>query len=214
VAALLPEPGRPAPSARPVPVEQDLHAPLEGQAVAMIRLGQRVATREGPHRQHRVALTDGAEARQEQVVTHLPAQTLVLEIIHTTEYLWATATALLGETHPHRTAWVRSDLEPLVAGQTEAVITALAAEANDPMWTAPQRQAVRRTVGYDRRHRPYMRDDEDLAQGWPIGTGVIEGAWRPWVQDRLERSGMRWMKAGAQAVLNLRAVRVNAPWDR
>jgi hypothetical protein len=214
VAALLPEPGRPAPSARPVPVEKELHATLEGKAVAMIRLVQRVATREGPHLQHRVALTDGAEALQEQVVTHLPAHTLVLDIIHTTEYLWATATALLGETHPHRTAWVRSSLEPLVAGQTEAVITALEAEANDPMWTAPQRQALRRTVGYDRRHRPSMRDDESLAQGWPSGTGVIEGACRHLVKDRLELSGMRWTTAGAQAVLDRRAVRVKAHGDR
>lgn len=66
---------------------------------------------------------------------------------------------MLGETHPHRTAWVRRYLEPREAGQTEVVITALEAEAHDPMWTAPQRQDVRRTVGYYRRNRPYMRDD-------------------------------------------------------
>lgn len=68
-----------------MPVEKERPATLEGQAVAMIRLVQWVAEREGPHLQHRVALTDGAEALQEQVVTHLPAHTLVLEIIHTTE---------------------------------------------------------------------------------------------------------------------------------
>lgn len=121
---------------------------------------------------------------------------------------------MLGETHPHRTAWVRRYLEPREAGQTEVVITALEAEAHDPMWTAPQRQDVRRTVGYYRRNRPYMRDDEYLAQGWPIRTGVIEGACRYLVKDRLEPSGRRWTKAGAQAVLDLRAVRLNAHWDR
>jgi len=70
-AALLPEPGRPEPSARPAPVEEDLHATLEGKAVAMLRLVQWVAEREGPHLHHRVALTDGAEALQAQVVTPL-----------------------------------------------------------------------------------------------------------------------------------------------
>jgi hypothetical protein len=68
-------------------------------------------------------------------------------------------------------------------------------------------------LGYDRRHRPYMHDDAYLAQGWPIGTGVIEGAWRHLVKDRLEQSGMRWTKTGAQAVLDLRAMRLNGPWE-
>ena len=58
-----------------------------------------------------------------------------------------------------------------------------------------------------------MRDDEYLAQGWPIGPGVIEGAWGHLVKDRLEPSGMRWPKAGAQAGLDLRAVRINGPWE-
>jgi hypothetical protein len=175
VAALLQDPGRPEAETRPTPVGKELRATLEGKAVAMTRLVQRVTQREGSQIQHRVALTDGAEALQQQVVTHLPEHTLVLDIIHATEYLWDTANLLLGETHPHRTVWVRSYLEPLVAGQTEAVLAALEAEADDPTYTAPQRRAVRRTVGYYRRNRSYMRDDEYLAQGWPIGTGVIEG---------------------------------------
>jgi hypothetical protein len=90
----------------------------------------------------------------------------------------------------------------------------LAEEANDPIWTATQRHAIRRTVGYDRRNRPDMRYDEYLARGWPLGTGVIEGACRQLVKDRMEQSGMRWTKAGAQAVLDLRAVRRNDHWDR
>lgn len=109
---------------------------------------------------------------------------------------------------------MRSALEPGLAGQREAVSTALAAEAHEPVGTATQRHAVQRTLGSDRRHRPYMRDDEDLAQGWPSGTGVIEGACGPLGNDRLEPSGMRRTPAGAQAVLDLRAVRLNGHGDR
>jgi hypothetical protein len=111
-------------------------------------------------------------------------------------------------------AWVRAYLEPLLAGQTDVVLTALEAEAHDPTCTATQRQAVRRTIGYYQRNRPYMRYDEYLTRGWPIGTGVIEGACGHLVKDRLEQSGMRWTKAGPQAVLDLRAVRPNSHWDR
>jgi hypothetical protein len=213
VAALVQDPNRSESVARPVPVGKELRATLAGKAVALSCLAQRVAHREGPHIQQRVALTDGAEALQQQVVTHFPAYTLVLDIIHATEYLWDTATALLGETHPQRLAWVRAYLEPLLAGQIDAVITALEAEVKDPTHTATQWQAVRRTVGYYRRTRPYMHYDEYLARGWPIGTGVVEGACGHLVKDRMEQSGMRWTKGGAQGVLDLRAVRINGHWD-
>jgi len=212
VAALRREPGGPE-GARPVPVEKELRATLEGKAVAMTRLVRRVTQREGPQIEHRVALTDGAEALQQQLRTHVPEPTLVLDIIHATEYLGDAANAVLGETHPYRTDRVRAYLEPLLSGQTDAVSTARAAEANDPTSTAPQRQAVRRTVGYYQRNRSYMHDDEYLARGWPIGTGVIEGACGHLVKDRMEPSGMRWTNAGAQAVLDLRAVRLNGHGD-
>jgi hypothetical protein len=176
-------------------------------------LAPRASQREGAHIQSRVALTDGAEALQEQVQTHCPQHTLVLDIIHAAEYLWDTANALVGETHPHRLAWVRAYLERLLAGQTDAVITALEAEGKDPTCTMLQRQAVRRTVGYDRRNRAYMHDDEYLARGWPMGTGVVEGACGHLVKDRMEQAGMRWTQAGVQWVLDLRAVRLNGHWD-
>jgi hypothetical protein len=213
VAALLQEPGGPAPAARPRPEGKERRATLEGKAVAMSRLVQRVAQRDGPSIQQRVALTDGAEALQQQVGTHLPEYTLILAVIHATEYLWDTANALLGETHPQRLAWVRAYLEPLLAGQNDAVITALEAEAKDPTCTVTQQQAVRRTVGYYRRNQPYMHDDAYLAPGWPIGTGVVEGACGHLVKDRMEPAGMRWTTGGAQAVLDLRAVRLNGHWE-
>jgi hypothetical protein len=90
-----------------------------------------------------VALTDGAEALPQQVVTQFPAHTLILDIIHAREYLGDTANALLGETRPYRTARVRTSLESLLAGQTGPVIIAMEAEADDPMRTALPRQAVR-----------------------------------------------------------------------
>jgi hypothetical protein len=57
-----------------------------------------------------------------------------------------------------------------------------------------------------------MHDDDYLARGLPIGTGVVEGACGHLVKDRMEQSAMRWTQAGAQAVLDLRAVRINGHW--
>jgi hypothetical protein len=213
VAALLRDHDDPPPCARPAPMGKELRATLDGKAVALTRLVARAQQREGLHIRDRVALTDGAEALQTQMTTHFPLYTLVLDIIHATDYLWAAANALLGETHPERTAWVRSHLEHLLAGQTETVIAALEAAAHEPTCTATQRQVVLGTVGYYRRNAPYMHYDLYLARGWPVGTGVVEGACGHLVKDRMEQSGMRWTKAGAQAVLDLRALRLNGQWD-
>jgi hypothetical protein len=213
VAALLREAEHPAAAPRPAPVGKEVQATLDGKEAALTRLAQRAAQREHAALQHRVALTDGAAALQAQMTTHLPNYTLVLDIIHASEYLWEAANALLGESHPTRTAWVRGHLAHLLAGQTATVLTALETAAADPACTATQRQVVQRTIGYYQRNRPYMRYAEYLARGWPIGTGVVEGACGHVVKDRMQQAGMRWTKAGAQVVLDLRAVRLNGDWD-
>jgi hypothetical protein len=58
-----------------------------------------------------------------------------------------------------------------------------------------------------------LRYDTALAAGWPIATGVIEGACRHLVGDRLEITGARWGLAGAEAVLTLRAVISNGDFE-
>ncbi|HET9974723.1 MAG TPA: ISKra4 family transposase [Streptosporangiaceae bacterium] len=213
VAALLREGEHPEPPARPRPSAKEVRATLDGKGVALTRLAARAAQREHPAIQHRVALTDGAEALQQQMAAHLPGYTLVLDIIHASEYLWDAANALLGERHPQRTAWMRRHLTPLLAGQGATVIAALEQAAADPALPAAPRQALLRAAGYYRRNLPHMRYDAYLARGWPIGTGVVEGACGHLVKDRMQQAGMRWTQGGAQAVLDLRAVRLNEDWD-
>lgn len=198
---------------RPAPVGKELRATLAGKDIAFERLTERVAQRQGIHIRHRVALTDGDDALQRQVSNRLSRFTLVLDIIHASEYLWEAANALLGETHPDRTAWVEKHLLGLLSGKTADVIQALEHQAQNPALSASQRTAVNTTIGYYRRNLPYMKYDQYLARGWPIGTGVVEGACGHLVKDRMEQSGMRWTQPGAQAVLDLRAVRVNDDWD-
>ena len=213
VAALLHEDDAAPAAGRPRPIGKEVRATLDGKATALKRLAARAAQRDHPAISDRVALTDGAEALHQQMVGQLPAFTLVLDIIHASEYLWDAANALLGERHPERTAWVRSQLEQVLRGQTAAVITALEAATADPQRTATQVTVLQRTVGYYQRNLPYMRYDEYLARGWPIGTGVVEGACGHVVKDRMEQAGMRWTRPGAQAVLDLRALRLSGEWD-
>jgi hypothetical protein len=68
-------------------------------------------------------------------------------------------------------------------------------------------------IGYLHRNRRFMHYDEYLAAGYPIGSGVVEGACRHLVKDRMEGTGMHWRTEGAQAMLDLRAVYLNGDWE-
>lgn len=78
---------------------------------------------------------------------------------------------------------------------------------------AAKRKKLASVIGYFENNRAHMRYDEYLAAGYPIGSGVAEGACRHLVKDRLEQTGMRWVRDGAQAMLYLRATYLNGDWE-
>ena len=73
--------------------------------------------------------------------------------------------------------------------------------------------AIQTICNYFKKNQERMKYDEYLARGYPIASGVIEGACRHLVKDRLERTGMTWTQIGAQAMLNLRAITIADNWD-
>lgn len=97
-------------SDRPVPCHKQIFASLKGKAAALKQLAEKVALRERRSIRARVALTDGAIALQQQMQTHLPNFTLVLDVIHVDEYVWKAGTAVYGETDPHRAVWVEQQM--------------------------------------------------------------------------------------------------------
>ena len=212
--ALFPAPGAATPPPnRPRPQHKQVFATLAGKAAALKRLAQWVAKRDGTHIQQRVALTDGAIALQQQMQAWLPGFTLVLDIIHVVEYVWKAGTALYGETDPQREVWVKAQTLAILSSRTTHVIPYLEEKAST---LAPKSQAakvLRQVAQYFQRNLPYMDYARYLQNGWPIGTGVIEGVCRHLVKDRMELSGMRWTMAGAEALLALRAINENGDWE-
>ena len=90
-------------SQRPRPVGKELRGSLSGKKKAIELLAQRTTLRDTGHVQARIALCDGAEALQRQLLTHFPDYTLILDIIHASEYLWKSANALEGFAKPSQT---------------------------------------------------------------------------------------------------------------
>lgn len=197
----------------PKPKNKRIWATLDGKAVALARLEQQVTRREGSHIVHKVALADGCEALQSRIETQFPEYTLILDFVHANEYLWKVSNALHGEGNERRTAWVKKQTEQMLSGKTQQLIDDLRSSAKKKSRTKRQVETLEKTANYFERNLKYMAYDTYLAKGWPIASGVIEGACRHFVKDRFELSGMRWKQSGAENLLRLRAVAENGDWD-
>jgi len=195
------------------PQNKHLRATLDGKDAALDRLVVQVAEREGVHIHQRVALCDGCEALQERLKARFTDFTLILDFIHADEYLWAVANSLLGETHPDRIDWMAERTLQLLSGQTASLVTDFRHLAQSGQHSTVQQSQLTKTANYFERNLPYMDYPTYLEYGWPIASGVIEGACRHLVKDRCELSGMRWQQAGAENLLRLRAVAENDDWD-
>jgi hypothetical protein len=195
------------------PQNKQIWATLDGKDVALSRLSKQVALREGTHIRHRVALCDGCEALQSRMVLQFQKFILILDFVHANEYLWAAANSLLGETSEQRLEWVKSRTRQILSGQTAQVIAELRRIAKNKKTKVSQRKQLAKTANYFERNLPYMDYQTYLSNGYPIASGVIEGACRHFVKDRFELSGMRWLQTGAENLLRLRAVAENEDWD-
>jgi hypothetical protein len=214
IQALLPrnEGSEPA-GERPQPTGKQVFGTLLGKPAACEHLARLVAKRDTAQLSERVALTDGCPSLQARVSEHLPGFTLILDIIHATEYLWEAANTLLGETDPIREVWIEDALRCLLADDHETLFKHLAYQIAAPGLAQNKVKTLTKVLNYLRRNQAYMDYQSYLARGWPIGTGVIEGTCRHLVKDRFELSGMRWSFDGAQVMLALRAVSLNGDWD-
>lgn len=208
-----PERFSPPMAPRPEPRHKHLWATLAGKDAALTHLAERVTQRKGAHLVHQVALTDGCAALQDRIQQRFPDFTLILDFIHANEYLWRVANSVLGEQHPERLPWVADQTLLMLSGRTSAIIAALTAQAQAPTCPAARRQMLTQTADYFQRNLPFMQYDRYLAHGWPIASGVIEGACRHLVKDRMELAGMRWTQDGAEQLLHLRSVAENRDWD-
>jgi hypothetical protein len=136
------------------------------------------------------------------------AITIVLDIVHALEYLWRAAYAFHADGTPAAEAWVEHQLVKLLSGRSGGEIAKsmrLMAKRHD--LDAAAARPVEKAARYLVKHTRLLHYDRALADGLPIATGVIEGACRYLVQDRMGRTGARWSLTGAEAILRLRALR-------
>jgi hypothetical protein len=128
----------------------------------------------------------------------------VLDLLHATSYLWEAVHLFHTPGSEAAFKMMKLLVLALLSGMGETLVSGLeglAAQAN--LSTIPQTRLAK-LCQYWRHNLPRMRYDHYLAAGYPIASGVIEGACRHGVKDRMERAGMHWTIPGAQAMLQLR----------
>lgn len=169
--------------------------------------------RDGDRRKTVVCLMDGEAGLWAVQREWVPRAVGVLDVFHVLERLWGVAHCLHRESSPEADAFVARQLRLLLEGKVGYVIGGLRRLIDKHRLVGQRRNTVRSAITYYENNRDHMRYDKYLAAGYPIGSGVAEGACRHLVKDRLERTGMRWTTHGAQSLLHLRAIYLNGDWQ-
>jgi hypothetical protein len=206
------------PPERPRPEQKRLWASLKQGAKEVINQAFAEALRRDPERiKDWVMLSDGdrkqlfylEQSAQEYGVKPL----IILDLIHVTERLWSAAWALHSTGAPAAEQWVSVRLLEILHGKSSSVAAGIRRSATLRGLTAEERAPIDKCADYLLKYRDYLHYDQYLAAGYPIATGVIEGACRYLVKDRMEVTGARWSLDGAEAVLRLRALRASGDFD-
>lgn len=204
---------------RPRPIDKRVWASIEHGAQQVIDDAFAEGLRRDPeHKRRWIVLVDG---QQDQIKRVLRAArkagveiTLQLDIVHVLEYLWRAAYAFHPESSPQAEKWVEDRLLALLSGRSAGDIAkSLRGMIVRHDLDANAAKPVVKCASYLVKNARWLHYDRALAEGWPIATGVIEGACRHLVQDRMGRTGARWSLSGAEAVLRLRALRASGDFD-
>ena len=216
-------PGQPAPDG-PRAVNRwyiaDITASCAGTIAALLDHAER---RDPGHGRTWIALVDGNNHQIGVITAEAAARdvnvTILVDFIHVIGYLWKAAWCFHPARDPAAEDWVTAQGLAILHGRAAEVIARIqaAAAADPPRPGSEHAKIIRTTVGYLTAKQPYLDYPRALANGWPIATGVIEGACRHLIQDRLGITGARWGLQGAEAVLWLRAINASGDtstyWD-
>jgi hypothetical protein len=226
VESLFRDPGQPRPKAdRPHPCHKQMYAMLdhidrygdavEGRPAVFGWISDQMAARHAGCKKPIVCIMDGEEslwAMRNAFQEDIPMID-ILDLLHVTPRLWTAAAIFHRKGSRAAEKFVRKQLLRILHGDVSGVVRGLRWMGTSNRLRGNKRTTLRKICGYLEKNRERMRYHEYLACGYPIASGVIEGACRHVVKDRLERTGMNWTIPGAEAMLELRCIHLTEQWD-
>jgi len=161
-----------------------------------------------------VMLMDGERALWSKAGEYVPEAVKILDLFHVMERLWDIAHCFFREGSKDAAEYVRMKLQAILSGKVGRVIGGMRQKGTKSGLKGARQKALQAALAYLENNKDSMRYNEYLEMGYPIGSGVVEGACRHLVKDRMELTGMRWRPDGAQAILDLRALHINGQWEK
>jgi hypothetical protein len=195
----------------PRPIAKRVWASVEKEQDIVIKDLFDAAEGRDPDRQKEwVVLIDGQFAQMDRITSEAKRRklkpTVIIDLIHVIEYLWKSARCLFNETDPKAEEWVSEHLLEILRGNAKLVAAGLRRSATFRKMKSPERKPIDTCAEYLHNNAQYLQYHLYLKKGFPIATGIIEGACRHLVKDRMDITGARWSLKGAEAVLKLRSL--------
>jgi len=166
--------------------------------------------RDAGHQREWVILIDGNNTQIEAVTAEAASRgitvTIVIDFIHVLEYLWNAAWSFYDKGEPAAEEWVADQARTILAGNARQVAAGIRRRATTYGYSPAERAGADECARYLDNKKDHLDYATALKKGWPIATGIIEGACRHIVKDRMDITGARWGLEGAEAVLRLRAL--------
>ncbi len=173
--------------------------------------------RDPKHERTWLVLVDGQEAQQREVeaaiARHRTDVVVIQDFVHVLEYLWKAAYCFHADGTSEAEAWVLERAHALLQGKVSDVAAGMRRSATRQTISQEARAPVDKCADYLLKNKERFDYATALANGWPIATGIIEGACRHLVKDRMDLTGARWSLDGAEAVLRLRSLRASGDFE-
>jgi len=203
---------------RPKPANKQVWASVEKEPEEVIEAIFEEALRRDPTLSRPWAiLVDGGEQQLEIILANIkryrPDVMLILDFIHVLEYVWKAAHGLFSVGSQEAQAWVAEQALRLLKGEASSVAVDMRRKATRQQLTQKQREPVDKCAGYLTKYLPMLEYELYLSEGLPIATGVIEGACRHLIKDRMDLTGARWRLKSAEAVLRIRSLRSSGDFE-
>jgi hypothetical protein len=166
--------------------------------------------RDPGHQREWAVLIDGNNTQIEAVTAEAARRgvtiVIVIDFIHVLEYCWKAAWSFFDKGEPAAEEWVADQARKILHGNSAQVAAGIRRRATTYGYSPAERAGADECARYLGNKKDYLGYATALEKGWPIATGIIEGACRHIVKDRMDITGARWSLAGAEAVLKLRAL--------
>jgi hypothetical protein len=201
-----------SPASRPRPRKKRVWASVERDAGKVTEeLFEEAHRRDPEHKRPWAMLVDGHKDQLKQIwanIKHFGVEViLILDFIHVLEYLWKAAYCFHPPGSEPAEAWVAERALQILKGRASIVAGGIRRSATLRGLSGKAREAVDQCAEYLLNYKDMLKYDEYLAAGLPIATGVIEGACRHLVKDRMDITGARWGLQRAEAILKLRSLK-------